>query len=69
MVVIESAVQLLVVVMGVSGCGKSSLGMELANRIALGRQPIIFLDADDFHPPANAEKMKNGIVRRIVLNL
>jgi gluconokinase len=44
------------VVMGVSGCGKSFIGDRLAQ--ALGGT---FADADDFHPPANLEKMANGI--------
>ena len=44
------------VVMGVSGCGKSSVARELA--AATGGE---FLDADDFHPPANKEKMTAGI--------
>lgn len=44
------------VVMGVSGCGKSTVAQALAeNRAAL------FLDADDFHPPANKQKMAAGI--------
>jgi gluconokinase len=45
-----------IVVMGVSGCGKSFIGDRLAQ--ALGGT---FADADDFHPPANIEKMANGI--------
>jgi len=45
-----------VVVMGVSGCGKSTVGAELAR--TLGWR---FLDADDFHPPANVDKMARGI--------
>lgn len=45
-----------VVVMGVSGCGKSSVGEALARR--LGAR---FVDADDFHPPANVDKMRRGI--------
>ncbi len=45
-----------VVVMGVSGCGKSTIGRALAER--LGRR---FLDADDFHPPANIAKMRSGV--------
>lgn len=44
------------VVMGVSGCGKSSLGTALAHAWAV---PII--EGDDFHPPANIEKMQGGI--------
>jgi gluconokinase len=43
------------VVMGVSGCGKSLIGKKLAQ--ALGG---IFEDADDFHPLASIEKMTNG---------
>ena len=45
-----------VVVMGVSGCGKTTIGRALAER--LSRR---FLDADDFHPAANVEKMRAGI--------
>jgi gluconokinase len=45
-----------IVVMGVSGCGKSFIGDRLAQ--ALGG---VFADADDFHPSANIEKMANGI--------
>ena len=44
-----------IVVMGVSGSGKTTLGRALAG--ALG---IPFLDADDFHPPANIEKMSRS---------
>ncbi len=46
---------MIVVVMGVSGSGKSTIGAPLAAR--LGWE---FLDADDFHPPANVEKMAAG---------
>jgi gluconokinase len=45
-----------IVVMGVSGCGKTSVGRALAAR--LGAR---FVDADDFHPPANVEKMRAGV--------
>jgi gluconokinase len=44
------------VVMGVSGCGKSSLGAALATALGL---PLI--EGDDHHPPANVEKMSQGI--------
>lgn len=46
---------MIVVVMGVSGCGKSTIGAALAQ--ALGWP---FLDADDFHPPQNVAKMAAG---------
>jgi len=46
----------IVVVMGVSGSGKSTVGALLAGR--LGWE---FLDADEFHPRANVEKMAAGI--------
>ena len=44
-----------IVVMGVSGSGKTSVGSELALR--LGWQ---FFDGDDFHPPQNVQKMAQG---------
>lgn len=44
------------VVMGVSGCGKSSLGTAVAQAMGL---PLI--EGDDFHPAANIEKMHKGI--------
>ena len=44
------------VVMGVSGCGKSSVGLALAE--ALGAR---FIDGDDLHPLANKTKMAAGI--------
>jgi len=46
----------IVMIMGVSGCGKTTLGQALAHR--LGWQ---FFDADDFHPPANVAKMATGV--------
>jgi len=45
-----------VILMGVAGSGKSTVGANLAKRLAWA-----FLDADDFHPAANVEKMSNGI--------
>jgi gluconokinase len=45
-----------VILMGVAGSGKTAVGMEVARKL-----DWIFLDADDFHPPANIEKMKHGI--------
>jgi len=44
-----------IVVMGVSGCGKSTVGARLAD--ALGGR---FVDADDLHPPGNVAKMAAG---------
>lgn len=46
----------LVVVMGVAGSGKSTVGAALADRLRLP-----FADADDLHPAANVEKMSQGI--------
>ncbi|WP_273687768.1 gluconokinase [Ketogulonicigenium vulgare] len=45
-----------IVLMGVSGCGKSSVGAALS---ALTGVP--YQDADDLHPSANVEKMRAGI--------
>ena len=47
---------MVILVMGVTGAGKTTVGKLLAQQ--LGWQ---FLDADDFHPPENIEKMKHGI--------
>jgi gluconokinase len=44
-----------VLVMGVSGSGKSTVGKALADRM-----DWTFADADDYHPPANREKMSRG---------
>ena len=44
-----------IVVMGVSGSGKSTIGAALAQRLR-----VPFADADDFHPPANVAKMTSG---------
>ena len=43
------------VIMGVSGCGKSSVGAGLAQVCGLA-----FIDGDSLHPPANIAKMSSG---------
>ena len=45
-----------VVMMGVSGSGKTTVGGALAKRLG-----VPFRDADGFHPKANVEKMSAGI--------
>ena len=45
----------LVIVMGVSGCGKSTIAEGLAE--AIGAR---FFDGDHFHPQANIDKMSRG---------
>ncbi|MEY4983599.1 MAG: hypothetical protein RIR62_1865 [Pseudomonadota bacterium] len=45
-----------IVVMGVSGCGKSSVGAGLAARLG-----IPYRDGDDLHPPANVARMRAGL--------
>lgn len=47
---------MIVLVMGVSGVGKTTIGVALAG--ALGWP---FVDADDYHPPENVAKMQAGI--------
>jgi gluconokinase len=47
---------MIVIVMGVTGAGKTTIGRLLAAE--LGWQ---FADADDFHPASNVEKMRHGI--------
>jgi len=46
---------MIVVVMGVSGSGKTAIGQPLAEQ-----QGWEFLDGDDFHPPENVAKMSAG---------
>lgn len=45
----------IVYIMGVAGSGKTTIGQKLSEATE-----VPFFDADDFHPPANKEKMKAG---------
>jgi gluconokinase len=45
----------ILILMGVSGSGKSTVGPLLAARLG-----VPFFDADEFHPPANVAKMASG---------
>ncbi len=47
---------MMVIVMGVCGCGKTTVGRALAHELG-----VEFLDADDFHPEANVARMADGI--------
>ena len=47
---------MIIVIMGVSGVGKTTAGAILAERLGWG-----FYDADDFHTKGNIEKIKAGI--------
>ncbi|HEY8575577.1 MAG TPA: gluconokinase [Devosia sp.] len=46
----------IIIVMGVSSSGKSTMGQSIARRLH-----VPFLDGDGFHPEANVEKMRAGI--------
>ncbi|TIM33880.1 MAG: gluconokinase, partial [Mesorhizobium sp.] len=46
----------LIVVMGVSGCGKTSIGEGIAARLGIG-----FVEGDALHPIQNVEKMSAGV--------
>lgn len=46
---------MVVVVMGVSGAGKTTIGRSVAERLGWR-----FIDADDYHPAANVAKMAGG---------
>ena len=46
---------MIIVVMGVSGTGKSTLGQALAEHLGWR-----FIEADDFHPAENVAKMRSG---------
>ncbi len=47
---------MIVVVMGVCGCGKTTIGRKLADRL-----DAAFIEGDDLHPAGNTEKMAAGI--------
>lgn len=47
---------MVVVLMGVCGCGKTTVGRALAAEMGWR-----FLDADDFHPEANVARMRAGV--------
>lgn len=47
---------MIVVLMGVTGTGKSTVGKLLADQLGW-----TFVEGDDFHPPANVDKMRQGI--------
>jgi len=47
---------MMAIVMGVCGCGKTTVGRALARELGCE-----FLDADDFHPEANVAKMARGV--------
>lgn len=46
---------MIIQVIGVSGCGKSTIARKLSKALN-----IPYYDADDFHPQVNVEKMRNG---------
>lgn len=48
--------QIVIFIMGVSGCGKTTIGQKLAASL-----DFAFYDGDDFHPEANIQKMQAGI--------
>ena len=47
---------MIILLMGVTGCGKTTVGQQLAAELGWS-----FRDADEFHPPANIAKMSAGI--------
>lgn len=47
---------MILVLMGVSGAGKTTVGLQLSRDLGWP-----FFDADDFHPATNVEKMSRGI--------
>jgi carbohydrate kinase (thermoresistant glucokinase family) len=46
----------IIIIMGVSGCGKTTIGKLLASKIG-----VQFRDGDDFHPESNVIKIKNNV--------
>ena len=54
--IISATFAMVVIVMGVVGAGKTTVGSLLAKQLGW-----TFADADDFHPRANVEKIRKGI--------
>jgi len=46
---------MIIVIMGVTACGKSTVGKLLAKQLS-----VPFIEGDDFHPPENILKMSTG---------
>ena len=59
---VPTGADVVVLVMGVAGCGKTTVGRLLADqlRATLCGAEVRFLDADDYHPAANVAKMRAG---------
>jgi ACS family tartrate transporter-like MFS transporter len=51
----ETSARMILLIMGVTGAGKSTVGKLLAERLGW-----VFLEADDFHSAGNKEKMRRG---------
>lgn len=47
---------MVIIIMGVTGCGKSTIGNLLSKRLGLP-----FIDGDRYHPQSNIDKMSRGI--------
>ncbi len=52
----QEEVKGLIVLMGVSGCGKSTIGAAVGKRLN-----VAFVDGDDLHPESNKQKMAAGV--------
>jgi carbohydrate kinase (thermoresistant glucokinase family) len=51
----EYGIPMVLVLMGVSGCGKTTIGKMLADKLS-----CTFYDGDDYHPESNIKKMAGG---------
>lgn len=64
-----------IILMGVSGCGKTTIGESLSNGTSFLTIPIYlelkctFLDGDHLHPHHNKIKMQNGYILHEKFNL
>ena len=47
---------MIIIVMGASGAGKTTVGQRLANAL-----DWLFIEGDELHPPNNIEKMRRGV--------
>ena len=51
----------IIVLAGTAGTGKSTIAAELIHEFKDTYPDLKFIEGDDLHPPANVEKMMNGI--------
>jgi len=57
---------IIILVMGVSGCGKSTVGKLLGEALKAKGCASAFVEGDDFHPKENRDKMASGMPNKSI---